>query len=427
MTFRTIFLLAMLLSPFSQASEIIPEVQLPSRISGDNVLILYKEFDAFSKEIADYYAEQRHIPASHIVPVTISGSPAHISREKFGAIYQQISPHLTAKIKVIVLTWHAPYRVDCMSITSAFSLGFDPKYCSQPTKEITGCHQTANSAYFNQSSYLLWQQNSNIRLTMMLSGKTLIHAKELIDRGVASDNTHPEGTAYLVRTHDAARSTRWPIFKQFADIWGDNKGINVKYIDDRASKETTQIKNKQNIMFYHTGLAHVPAINSNHYLPGAIADHLTSTAGRGIEHPGQMKAFRWLEAGVTASYGAVIEPCNFTEKFPNPQILIPAYVEGDSLIEAYWKSVQQPGEGLFIGEPLARPWSKTQISFNNKTLLISSQELDPDKSYRVESQPNESASWQRIKAKFNWNKEEVEIQIPQATAKRYRILEEVTP
>ena len=29
---------------------------------------------------------------------------------------------------------------------------------------------------------------------------------------------------------------------------------------------------------------------------------------------------------------------------------------GDTLIEAYWKSVQQPGEGIFIGEPLARPW-----------------------------------------------------------------------
>jgi hypothetical protein len=26
------------------------------------------------------------------------------------------------------------------------------------------------------------------------------------------------------------------------------------------------------------------------------------------------------------------------------------------LIEAYWKSVQMPGQGLFVGEPLAAPY-----------------------------------------------------------------------
>ncbi|MCP2937667.1 hypothetical protein NK983_33720, partial [Salmonella enterica subsp. enterica serovar Typhimurium] len=29
---------------------------------------------------------------------------------------------------------------------------------------------------------------------------------------------------------------------------------------------------------------------------------------------------------------------------------------GETLIEAYWKSVAWPGEGVFVGEPLARPF-----------------------------------------------------------------------
>jgi hypothetical protein len=29
----------------------------------------------------------------------------------------------------------------------------------------------------------------------------------------------------------------------------------------------------------------------------------------------------------------------------------------DTLLEAYWKSVAMPGRGLFIGEPLARPYA----------------------------------------------------------------------
>jgi hypothetical protein len=34
------------------------------------------------------------------------------------------------------------------------------------------------------------------------------------------------------------------------------------------------------------------------------------------------------------------------------------YQAGDTLLEAYWKSVRTPGQGLFVGEPLARPWAR---------------------------------------------------------------------
>jgi hypothetical protein len=34
------------------------------------------------------------------------------------------------------------------------------------------------------------------------------------------------------------------------------------------------------------------------------------------------------------------------------------YLKGDTLLEAYWKSVAMPGQGLFIGEPLARPYGR---------------------------------------------------------------------
>jgi uncharacterized protein (TIGR03790 family) len=69
-------------------------------------------------------------------------------------------------------------------------------------------------------------------------------------------------------------------------------------------------------------------------------------------------ALDWLAAGLTGSAGTVREPCNYTEKFSNPVVLVPEYTAGETLIEAYWKSVQWPGEVLFAGEPLARPWGK---------------------------------------------------------------------
>jgi uncharacterized protein (TIGR03790 family) len=108
-------------------------------------------------------------------------------------------------------------------------------------------------------------------------------------------------------------------------------------------------------MFYFTGLARVAAIDTNHFLPGAIADHLTSTGGR-LTDSHQMSSLRWLAAGATGSYGTVAEPCNFVQKFPRPNLVIDTYLNGETLIESYWKSVEWPGQGVFIGEPLASPF-----------------------------------------------------------------------
>jgi hypothetical protein len=63
-----------------------------------------------------------------------------------------------------------------------------------------------------------------------------------------------------------------------------------------------------------------------------------------------------LEAGATGSYGTVVEPCNLLEKFPHPAVVMNRYLRGETLIEAYWKSVLMPGQGIFVGEPLAAPF-----------------------------------------------------------------------
>lgn len=110
-------------------------------------------------------------------------------------------------------------------------------------------------------------------------------------------------------------------------------------------------------MFYQTGLARVGKLETLRFLPGALADHLTSYGGD-LLGSGQMSSLRWLEAGATASYGTVSEPCNHWQKFPHPQILLQHYLSGATAIEAYWRSVAWPAQGLFIGEPLARPYPR---------------------------------------------------------------------
>ena len=71
-----------------------------------------------------------------------------------------------------------------------------------------------------------------------------------------------------------------------------------------------------------------------------------------------MSVLAWLRQGATASYGTVSEPCNRLQKFPNPSVFMNHYLRGDTLLEAYWKSVLMPGQGLFVGDPLARPYGR---------------------------------------------------------------------
>jgi hypothetical protein len=86
----------------------------------------------------------------------------------------------------------------------------------------------------------------------------------------------------------------------------------------------------------------------------------------------------------------VVEPCNYTGKFPNPRIVLPRYYRGETLLEAYWKSVSAPGEGLFVGEPLARPWGAEIVTYTGGAFSIQTTHLDPLKSYKIEGADAES-------------------------------------
>lgn len=265
----------------------------------------------------------------------------------------------------MVATWQKPYRVDCMSITSALTFGFDNKWCQNQTGK---CSITEKSPYFNSSSRTPWW-DYQIRPTIMLTGIDMNEIQKLISRGIKSDFSFPmHANAYLVKTSDPNRNTRWAAFNS-ALQYNLSGMVNVNVLDRSNPHFKDYITGKE-LLLYQTGLSNVPGIDNNKYLPGAIADHLTSFGGQGIGYNGQMKAFRWLEAGATGSYGTVVEPCNFPGKFPNPSVLIDKYTKGETLIESYWKSVEMPGEGLFIGEPLARPYGVFKIVSRGTSCLI---------------------------------------------------------
>ena len=93
------------------------------------------------------------------------------------------------------------------------------------------------------------------------------------------------------------------------------------------------------------------------FVPGAIADSLTSFGGVIFGTNSQTNLLAFINAGAAGSYGTVAEPGNDTQKFPNPQVYF-YQARGFSLAESYYQSVNVPYLGLMVAEPLAAPFAQ---------------------------------------------------------------------
>ncbi|WP_338758432.1 TIGR03790 family protein [Massilia sp. METH4] len=295
-----------------------------------------------SVELGEYYVAARGIPKENVVHVRIPGKPRKLTGEQFAKLKAEIDARLKSEVQAVLMVWTAPYAVGCNGITAALALGFDGDQCSN------SCAPGKPSPYFNATA-MPGQVQQGLRLAMLLPTDSIAEGKALIDRGKASGFRTPAAGAYYLVTSEKARNSRAPFFPRAGAI--PQRKLTIHNLRQEA------IEDKRDVMVYQTGKARVDKLDTLQFLPGALADHLTSLGGD-LLGDGQMSSLRWLEAGATASYGTVSEPCNYWQKFPQPAVLLRHYLGGATAIEAYWRSVAWPTQGVFIGEPLAAPYQR---------------------------------------------------------------------
>ncbi|MGK5006321.1 TIGR03790 family protein [Janthinobacterium sp. LB2P70] len=319
----------------ADAPAVAPGLQ-PSQLA-----IVINDAEPNSVEVGEYYRQAHAIPAANVVHVSIPNRPKKLSVDQFAQLKSRIDAQLKPDIQAVLMVWSAPYAVECNSITSAFTLGYDGGQC------VKTCDAGKPSTYFNSNVGQPFTQ-MGLRLSMLLPVDYVEEAKAVVDRGTASGFSIPAAGAYYLTTSDGARNSRASFFPP-AGV------IRQRKLTIRNLKADT-LEGAKDVMVYQTGLAKVPKLDTLRFLPGALADHLTSFGGD-LQGTAQMSSQRWLEAGATASYGTVSEPCNHWQKFPNPTVLLRRYLTGMTALEAYWGSVAWPAQGLFIGDPLAAPYA----------------------------------------------------------------------
>jgi len=330
--------------------------------SGLNVIVVVNQNSTNSLQLGNDYCEQRGVPPQNLLRMTnwtggsINWSPGDFRTNLLNPLLAMVAGRgLTNQAQFVLLSMDIPYRVtdgyNVDSTTAALFYGFktndDPSLgtCSLPD-------YSSNSYAYSEQPFSQAPPDTaatNSFLAMMLTDTNLAAAEATLNRSMAADDSYPTQTVYLAKTSDGIRNVR---FTEFDNSVFENQVIG-NYDVIRIDTDSTAATNLFGLL---TGLANY-SLATNAFVPGALGDSLTSYGGYILDPNGQTLALAFLEAGAAGSYGTVIEPCNYTQKFPDSVDYF-YQARGFSLAEAYYQSVLNPFEGLFVGEPLAAPFAR---------------------------------------------------------------------
>lgn len=196
------------------------------------------------------------------------------------------------------------------------------------------------------------------------AGSSLPTAIANLQRAATADATHPRGTFYFTLTADVRTTTRqWGTIGAVDDL--QKLGFGAEVISGVLPSGQADVLGLQ---FGTPSFDWVGAGSS--FVPGAIADNLTSLGGVMTLGAGQTNLSELLKAGAAVSSGTVAEPYALQEKFPHPNLYV-LYARGVSAAEAFYLSVTGPYQLLIVGDPLCQPFSHApQPKFDSSLRLL---------------------------------------------------------
>jgi len=357
------------------------------------VLVLVNEKSQASKYVANEFVALRKIPDRNIVYLSIPKSMyeghATITPEEFTKYIWEPAQALIKKrgLENQILTWiysvDFPIRIKTSPSDkkqmSLMGLTFlknkipdltvveDGSYLSKlfagPSKRLK---VTLNSMAFQtkkkglgdkiqipkEVSYLQKGLGSDMPLPSMMlgyvgeNGNTVKEVILSLKKGRISDHRGIHDGIYFIKTEDIRSKCReW----QFESVINQLKSRNVSAI------VTNQLPIKaKHVIGLMMGAEKPDPSKIKSFIPGAMAEHLTSWAGEFQKN--QTKMTEWIKAGATATAGTVVEPFSNPDKFPAANFFV-HYISGCSMIESFYQSISCPLQILLLGDPLAKPYA----------------------------------------------------------------------
>ncbi len=332
--------------------------------SGLNVVVVVNQNSTNSVQLGNYYCEKRQVPPQNLLRASWPGGNVNWQKADLQSVILNpllsmlAARQLTNQIDCVLLCMDFPYRVvetnGVNSTTAALYYGFKPDDPAPGPTTPASCTLPSVSASAYAGSELPFRSlapgtSKTNFLVVMLTCSNLAQARQVVDRGVASDGTFPTQTVYLAKSTDVFRNIRYALF--------DNAIFNTRLRGNYSMQRTNtdSPNNLGTLLGYQNGkqLISAPPVI---FAPGALADQLTSYGGGLYDVADHTTALVFLNAGAIGSYGTVVEPCAYLQKFPTAQ----AYFyqsRGFTMAECYYQSVTNPYQGVLVGEPLSAPFA----------------------------------------------------------------------
>jgi uncharacterized protein (TIGR03790 family) len=318
----------------------------------DEVLVLYNKNRDGSEELARYYAEKRGIPSVHIFGISAARRFNYRDDLQKPLIQFLLKNNLAGRIKYIVPCYGVPVAADGRALDSKLADLFD-RYTWG-----SGGLGTPNP-YFGQQRH--FDGTYGIYIVTRLDGPTPEIARSLIDKAITAEKkvTAQSGRAMFVHDENGKRLEKA----------GKRLGVQVVLKPDSFSAKELL---PDDVYWYFAWRHMYRNIRGSVWPDGAVAAHLISYSFMGGFRAPQSADRNWvqglLEDGITATFGAVIEPYK------------QGYTREDLFFERFWTGDYSFGEAFMaatptiqwamsaVGDPLYRLGKvKQQIKRNNIT------------------------------------------------------------
>ncbi len=324
-----------------------------------NVVVIATRRSPDSVSIAQYYAQKRELPATHVfiidcVPqeeVSLAEYRDTIERPVMELLRQR---QLTERVDFLVLTKGIPLRIR----EGGFSV--DSALMSAPLKRpfSTELRESHLNPYFGKNERFS-RRKYGFYLATRLDGYTMRHIRNLVDNSLRARRANGlflldidpkrSGGGYRLINESmraAARLLRQRGFEVLLDegeafvggmreimgyySWGSN--------DHRFSKE---------------------GYRTLQFLPGSIAETAVSTSARTFQFTdkGQSLIADLIAQGATGVKGYVSEP--YTAALCRAEIMFDLFTRGRTIAESLWAaSPFIMWKDLVVGDPLCAPYSR---------------------------------------------------------------------
>jgi uncharacterized protein (TIGR03790 family) len=338
---------------------------------GDRILLVVNRNDAVSRQIGDYYAAKRSVPAPNVCSLATT-SDEEITWE----IYQQqvenpvrtclTKANLQEKVLYVVTTLGVPLKV------TGSGSGLTAEYASVDS-ELALLYSKLKGGTFRRSGGIAnpfyMQRDAPFRhpqfpmyLVTRLAGYDFADVKAMIDRAQAPQN---RGKFVVdLNSPDDDPGNNW--LRTAAILLPADR-----VIIEETSKVLYDVKN---VIGYASFGSNDPNRKRRHlgfeWLPGAISAEFVSTSARTVKRPPNDWTFTtWqdrlhffggspqsliadtIHDGVTGISGNTYEP--YLERCVRPDYLLPAYYQGRNLAESYYMALPWLSwQGVILGDPL---------------------------------------------------------------------------